>query len=85
MKLPLADLYEELPAALPLAPLSAPVLGLLALLLALLAPVPTEPPAPGSLTRVFNCTPSGTGPSGFAGQEPAGLTDAPSPRGMFPV
>ena len=39
---------------------------------------------PGLCTRVFNWTPSGTGPSVLAGHEPGGLT-ALSPKGRFPV
>ena len=50
------------------------------------APTYPLPPSgvPGLDTRVFSCTPSGTGPSVFAGQEPGGFT-AVRPSGRLPV
>lgn len=42
------------------------------------------PGVPGLVTKLSSCSPSGTGPSVFAGQDPGGLT-ALSPRGTLPV
>ena len=43
-----------------------------------------EAPTPGFCVMSTSCWPSGIGPLGFAGQEPAGLTGLDRPNGMVP-